>query len=61
MASVPVVPAEVGRAVIDPKSYGTWDPLLDQFDALRASAPVAASLRPRTSTNRSGWSRALTR
>ncbi|MGE8135370.1 cytochrome P450 [Novosphingobium subterraneum] len=46
MASVPVVPAEVGRAVIDPKSYGTWDPLLDQFDALRASAPVARVVAP---------------
>ncbi len=46
MASVPVVPAEVGRAVIDPKSYGTWDPLLDQFDALRASTPVARVVAP---------------
>lgn len=46
MASVPVVPAEVGRAVIDPKSYGTWDPLLDQFDALRAKAPVARVVAP---------------
>lgn len=46
MASVPMVPAEVGRAVIDPKSYGTWDPLLDQFDALRASAPVARVVAP---------------
>lgn len=41
MASVPVIPADVGRAVIDPKSYGAWDPLLDQFDRLRTTAPVA--------------------
>lgn len=47
MASVPVVPAETGRAVIDPKSYGTWDPLLDQFDALRSTAPVARVVAPR--------------
>lgn len=46
MASVPVVPAETGRAVIDPKSYGAWDPLLDQFDALRSTAPVARVIAP---------------
>ncbi|MEL0211436.1 MAG: cytochrome P450, partial [Novosphingobium sp.] len=46
MASVPLVPAEVGRAVIDPKSYGAWDPLLDQFDALRETAPVARIVAP---------------
>jgi cytochrome P450 len=46
MASVPVVPADVGRAVIDPKSYGAWDPLLDQFDALRSTAPVARVVAP---------------
>ena len=31
-----VVPEEIGRAVIDPAAYAAWDPLLDQFDALRA-------------------------
>ncbi|SMC57445.1 cytochrome P450 [Novosphingobium sp. B1] len=46
MASVPLVPAEVGRAVIDPKSYGAWDPLLDQFDDLRRAAPVARIVAP---------------
>ncbi|OYZ27514.1 MAG: cytochrome, partial [Novosphingobium sp. 16-62-11] len=46
MASVPVVPADVGRAVIDPRSYGAWDPLLDQFDALRSTMPVARVVAP---------------
>lgn len=46
MDSIPMVPAEVGRAVIDPKSYGTWEPLLDRFDALRAEAPVAKVVAP---------------
>ncbi len=46
MASVPVVPAEVGRAVIDPRSYGAWEPLLDQFDALRTAMPVARVVAP---------------
>ncbi|MBB4612829.1 cytochrome P450 [Novosphingobium taihuense] len=46
MASLPLVPPEVGRAVIDPKSYGAWDPLLDQFDALRSTAPVARVVAP---------------
>ena len=27
--------------VIDPKSYGDWDPLLDTFDQLREEMPVA--------------------
>lgn len=31
----PVVPAPIARAVIDPAAYAAWDPLLDQFDALR--------------------------
>ena len=30
-----IVPDEIGRAVIDPGEYAAWDPLLDQFDALR--------------------------
>lgn len=46
MASLPLVAPELGRAVIDPKSYGAWDPLLDQFDTLRASAPVARVVAP---------------
>jgi cytochrome P450 len=31
-----VVPEEIGRAVIDPAAYAAWEPLLDQFDALRS-------------------------
>lgn len=46
MASLPLVAPELGRAVIDPKSYGAWDPLLDQFDTLRANAPVARVVAP---------------
>lgn len=46
MASLPLVAPEVGRAVIDPKSYGAWDPLLDQFDTLRSAAPVARVVAP---------------
>ncbi len=42
MASLaaPVATSEVARAVIDPKSYAAWDPLLDLFDTLRAETPV---------------------
>jgi len=37
MASAsPVIPAEIGSAVIDPHAYAAWDPLLDQFDWLRS-------------------------
>jgi len=36
-----VLPVPVARAVIDPASYAQWDGLLDTFDALRASTPVA--------------------
>jgi cytochrome P450 len=32
-----IVPEEIGRAVIDPEAYAAWDPLLDQFDTLRAA------------------------
>lgn len=46
IAETSTVPADVGRAVIDPKSYGAWDPLLDQFDALRAQTPVAKVVAP---------------
>lgn len=46
MASVPVLSADTGRAVIDPKSYGAWEPLLDRFDELRAANPVARVVDP---------------
>ena len=38
--SGPVATPEVARAVIDPKSYAAWDPLLDLFDTIRAETPV---------------------
>jgi cytochrome P450 len=36
----PVASAETAIAVIDPKSYAAWDPLLDRFDSIRAETPV---------------------
>ena len=38
--SGPVATPEVARAVINPKSYAAWDPLLDLFDTIRAQTPV---------------------
>jgi cytochrome P450 len=36
----PVASPETAIAVIDPKSYAAWDPLLDLFDQIRADTPV---------------------
>jgi cytochrome P450 len=36
-----IAPADIAAAVIDPKAYGAWDPLLDTFDWLRDNMPVA--------------------
>lgn len=36
----PVADPETARAVVDPKSYAAWDPLLDRFDRIRAETPV---------------------
>jgi cytochrome P450 len=36
----PVASPETAMAVIDPKSYAAWDPLLDLFDQIRADTPV---------------------
>ena len=36
----PVATPEDALAVIDPKSYAAWDPLLDLFDRLRIESPV---------------------
>ncbi len=42
MASNPaVLPTALAKAVIDPHSYAEWDGLLDTFDHIRASTPVA--------------------
>lgn len=38
--NAPVANAETAIAVIDPKSYAAWDPLLDRFDSIRAETPV---------------------
>ena len=38
--AVPVATSEVARAVIDPKSYAAWTPLLDLFDTIRTETPV---------------------
>ncbi len=43
MATLPdnTLDAETARKVIDPKSYAQWDTLLDTFDELRKTMPVA--------------------
>lgn len=38
--NAPVASAETAIAVIDPKSYAAWDPLLDLFDRIRTDTPV---------------------
>ena len=38
--AMPVASPEDARAVIDPKAYAAWDPLLDRFDRIRAETPV---------------------
>lgn len=38
--NAPVAKPETAIAVIDPKSYAAWDPLLDLFDQIRAETPV---------------------
>ena len=38
--NAPVASAETAIAVIDPKAYAAWDPLLDLFDSIRAETPV---------------------
>jgi len=38
--NAPVATPETAIAVIDPKSYAAWDPLLDLFDEIRAETPV---------------------
>ncbi len=40
IAAAPVASPETARAVIDPKSYAGWDPLLDLFDTIRSETPV---------------------
>jgi len=40
LAAAPVASPEVARAVIDPKAYAAWDPLLDLFDRVRDETPV---------------------
>jgi cytochrome P450 len=37
---MPVATPEDAWAVIDPKAYAAWDPLLDRFDRLRQETPV---------------------
>ena len=38
--NAPVASTETALAVIDPKSYAAWDPLLDLFDTIRTDTPV---------------------
>lgn len=39
--SVAVAPPDAARAVIDPRAYAEWNGLLDTFDRLRETMPVA--------------------
>jgi cytochrome P450 len=38
--NAPVASAETAIAVIGPKAYAAWDPLLDLFDSIRSETPV---------------------
>ena len=38
--AAPVASPDDALAVVDPKAYAAWDPVLDVFDRLRAEAPV---------------------
>jgi cytochrome P450 len=38
--AAPVATPEVAHAVVDPKSYAAWTPLLDLFDTIRSQTPV---------------------
>ena len=36
-----VLPGDIARRVIDPHAYAQWDGLLDTFDHIRSTTPVA--------------------
>lgn len=36
-----ILPTDLAKAVIDPHSYAAWGSLLDTFDHIRATTPVA--------------------
>ncbi|GMN03403.1 cytochrome P450 [Erythrobacter sp. MTPC3] len=36
-----ILPTAIAKQIIDPHSYASWDPLLDTFDTLRETQPVA--------------------
>ena len=44
--AAPVASAEDALAVVDPKAYAAWDPLLDVFDQLRTETPVVRITAP---------------
>lgn len=52
--NAPVATPETAIAVIDPKSYAAWDPLLDLFDKIRAETPVLRIESRPTIMRRSG-------
>ena len=41
MADPAVLPTDIAKRVIDPHAYGEWNSLLDTFDSIRESTPVA--------------------
>lgn len=44
--STPVLPADVAKALTDPKAYGEWDGLHEKFAWARANAPLAVAEVP---------------
>jgi hypothetical protein len=52
--NAPVAKPETAIAVIDPKSYAAWDPLLDLFDRSAPKPRCCASKARPTTTPLSG-------
>ena len=41
MADAAILPTDLAKTAIDPHAYADWDRLLDTFDHIRETAPVA--------------------
>ena len=44
--AAPQLPADVAKALTDPKAYGEWNGLHDKFAWARANAPLAVAEVP---------------
>ncbi len=51
----PAIPADIGRAVIDPHAYGAWTPLLDQFDWLRSNGLAVGKVTAADDSHEPFW------